>query len=147
MNCIKIEFSAEDRARLDALLEGQRQILIALEGKANCAACAQTVGETYAEAIKSTCGAPVPGAVVVPASIPDAAPEVAPAPVPVEESAPAEKPASVSLPEFQKALTLRCAESAEMKAKVRELLNQYAPAASAVPEERRSEVLARLAVL
>lgn len=58
----------------------------------------------------------------------------APAPVPVP-----------SLEEFQKALTLRCAESEATKAKVRALLHEYAEAASKVPEAKRAEVLERLA--
>lgn len=57
--------------------------------------------------------------------------------------APAAKP--VSLAEFQKAITLRCAESAAVKKKVRELVNSFAPSVSEIPEEKRAEFLDLLA--
>lgn len=59
------------------------------------------------------------------------------------DPAPAAKP--VSLAEFQKALTVRCAESQKTKEAVRALVNQYAASVSEVPEDKRSEVLAALA--
>jgi len=54
-------------------------------------------------------------------------------------------PAPMSLPEFQKILTTRAAESAATKQKVRDLINRYAPSVSEIPEDKRAEVLAALA--
>ena len=54
-------------------------------------------------------------------------------------------PAPVSLGDFQKALVTRCAESAETKAKVQALVHRYAESVSAIPEDKRPEVLAALA--
>ena len=117
---ITLEFCAEDRA----LIENLTEALAAL---------------TWAQSSLAEAKAAAPVVPVEP---------VAPAPAPIPEplfAAPA--PASVSLAEFQKALSLRCAESEAMKAKVRELMRLYAPAASQVPEEKRAEVLAKLAQL
>ncbi len=66
----------------------------------------------------------------------------APAPDPVDE-APA--PAPISLGEFQKAIVTRCAESAATKQKVQALVHKYAESVSAIPEEKRAEVLTALA--
>lgn len=133
MNVITIEFCAEDRARLDRLSE-------ALERRSRGTCVAedtdpdQYIKRELAELIGN-------------ASKPAEAPSH-----PVEESSPFPDPAPtpeppVSLPAFQKALSLRCAESEDMKAKVRALLHEYAMAASQVPEEKRAEVLDRLAKL
>ena len=116
-NKIVIELCAEDRARLDAIIDGLQ----------NCFA--------------------VPGEILTTdfaASFPD--PQLAPAeaPAPVEAPAPAPVP---SLAEFQKAITLRCAESAAVKTKVRELVNRFAPSVSEIPEEKRAEFLDLLSKL
>lgn len=66
----------------------------------------------------------------------------APAPDPVA-AAPA--PAPVSLGEFQKALVTRCAEGPAVKQKVQALVHKYAESVSAIPEDKRPEVLAALA--
>lgn len=130
MNLITIELCAEDRARIDRLIAALDR---------GCSSCAESFAECLsgAYAAKANQGAaPVPPAV-------EAEPVTAPAPA--ADQAPWEDPApEVSLAEFQKALTLRCSESAETKAKVRALLNQYAAAASAVPPEKRAEILAKL---
>lgn len=134
MNCITIEFCAEDRARIDRLVA-------ALERQ--CSACAEGIAPLLG--LKAEAPDPVQQKLAdVVAQIsdpikaePETAPvEVAPPPAPV-----------VSLAEFQKALTLKCAESEETKAKVRALLHEYAEAASKVPEDKRAEVLDRLAKL
>lgn len=67
-----------------------------------------------------------------------------PAPEAPADPVPANPDPEVSLPEFQKALTIRCAESAVMRDKVKALLNEYAEAASGVPPLKRAEVLSRL---
>ena len=60
---------------------------------------------------------------------------------------PAPEVKAVSLGEFQKAIVTRCAESPVMKAKVQALVHRYAASVSAIPEDKRSEVLAELAKL
>jgi len=144
MNVITIEFCAEDRARLDRLAAALEK------ATPNCEACARSVAEGVAEYVTNA---------KHPATCPDNATEtadVAPAPVahPADDVAPWDDPAptpappaEVSLAEFQKALSLRCAESDGMRAKVRALLHEYAEAASKVPADKRAEVLDRLAAL
>lgn len=126
MSSIVIELCAEDRARLDRLAA-------ALER--DCSSCASTLVEGL-QSLIANLQAPASAPVTEPAPIPDT-----PSPAPAPDQAPVPE---VSLAEFQKALTLRCSESPETKAKVRALLNQYAAAASAVPPEKRAEVLAKL---
>ncbi|MBR5845531.1 MAG: hypothetical protein IKY65_04660 [Rikenellaceae bacterium] len=135
MNLLTINLSDEDRARIDKLCAGVSALADSLSALA------------YVRGVRAEDGAAAPAA-----EPPAAAP--APAPYPPEDAVPwepapepAAAPAPVSLAKFQKALSLRCAESAETKARVRALLNEYAAAASAVPEEKRAEVLARLAQL
>lgn len=67
-------------------------------------------------------------------------------PAPAPDPAPAAPaPASVTLGEFQKALAARCAESDDVKAQVQALIRKYAECVSAIPEDKRPEVLAALA--
>lgn len=131
MNKIVFELCAEDRARLDAIIAGLAKV-----GAPVChelKAVANPTEEAHAE--------PAPAEpVVTPEPV-----EVAPAPLPDPAPAPEVKP--VSLGEFQRAIVTRCAESAEVKAKVQQLIHQYAASVSAVPEDKRPEVLAALARL
>lgn len=156
MNCITIELCAEDRARIDRLTA-------ALERKA-CDPCVTSVLEVLGKA-KPAETDPIQQKLadtLAKASEPTVAPENAThapseAPAsqtthPAHEDLPWGDPAPVPVPvpslvEFQKALSLRCAESDETKAKVRALLHEYAEAASKVPEDKRAEVLERLAKL
>lgn len=117
MNRIVFELCAEDRARLDA-------IIIGLQGLT--AGAAATPAEPAAGHSPDASGAPED----LPAEAPDA---------------PAVKP--VSLAEFQRAITLRCAESAETKAAVRALVKQFAVSVSDIPEGKRAEFLAKLSEL
>lgn len=136
MNVITIELCAEDRARLDRLAKAQEYnsklleaLLLRMTEETPPATCPDNATET-ADA--------VPPPVDHPAD--DVVPWADPAPTPAP-------PAEVSLAEFQKALSLRCAESDDMRAKVRALLHEYAEAASKVPADKRAEVLDRLAAL
>lgn len=156
MNVITIELCAEDRERIDRLTA-------ALERK-SCDACVNGA-LSWAEQIARGSGTaaekaiePDPLQQKLAETLARAAdPEPVPAPAeahPVDEPLPwgdpaptPAPPAEVSLAEFQKALSLRCAESEAMKAKVRELLHEYAKAASQVPPEKRAEVLDRLGKL
>lgn len=136
MNVITIELCAEDRARLDRLAKAQEYnsklleaLLLRMTEETPPATCPDNATETAdaAPAPVAFCDAVMP-------------PWVDPAPTPAP-------PAEVSLAEFQKALSLRCAESDDMRAKVRALLHEYAEAASKVPADKRAEVLDRLAAL
>lgn len=143
MNKIVVELHPDDRARLDAIIAGLQNLSAA--GPAPAAPLppammdaalnrflAQEAQTERAQAIAKEAGFPVEGnAHLEP-------PVEAPA-------APAAE--SVSLAEFQKAVTLRCAESAAMKGLVRGLVNEYASSVSAIPAEKRSEFLAKLAAL
>lgn len=52
---------------------------------------------------------------------------------------------SVSLAEFQKAVTMACAKGPKQKAAAKEIINKYAASVSAVPEDKRAEAMAELA--
>lgn len=154
MNQITIELCAEDRARLDRLAKAEEynsKLLEALmlhltdEG-AKPGPVAPVQVEPPAE--RPDTATETADAVTPPVAHPadDVAPWEAPEPTPAPSPAPAPQ-AEVSLAEFQKALSLRCAESDTTKAKVRALLQEYAEAASKVPPEKRAEVLERLAAL
>jgi hypothetical protein len=153
MNQITIELCAEDRARLDrqaAALEYNSRLLEALllrltdEGAKPGPAPVQVEPPATSPDNATETAEAVTPPVAHPAD--DVAPWEAPEPTPAPSPAPAPK-AEVSLAEFQKALSLRCAESDTTKAKVRALLQEYAEAASKVPPEKRAEVLERLAAL
>jgi hypothetical protein len=64
-------------------------------------------------------------------------------PTPVAETTPEVKP--VSLAEFQKAVTLAISQGAEAKQAAKDIINKYAASVSAVPEDKRAEVMAELA--
>lgn len=130
MNLLTVNFSDEDRARIDKLTAALSNLTDALN----------ILG--YGVALKAE---QAQSAAPVQPTEPEKAPEP-PTPA-VEPPAPAAPAPVISLPEFQKALAVRCSESLETKARVRAILNEYAPAASAVPEEKRAEILARLAAL
>jgi hypothetical protein len=61
---------------------------------------------------------------------------------PVAETTEEVKP--VSLAEFQKAVTLAVSKGTEAKKVVKEIINKYAASVSAVPEDKRAEVIAEL---
>ena len=132
MNSIEIRFSDRDRALLDGLTGA-------------VALLATVIGNIQPESVRQEILAKLDFA---PAAAHPADADVthfdppAPAPDPVA-AAPA--PAPVSLGEFQKALVTRCAESADVKQKVQALVHKYAESVSAIPEEKRAEVLAALA--
>jgi hypothetical protein len=65
--------------------------------------------------------------------------------IPAEPAAPAPEVKSVSLAEFQKAVTMACAKGSTQKAAAKEIINKYAASVSAVPEDKRAEAMAELA--
>jgi hypothetical protein len=136
MNRIVIEFSPEDRQRLDEIIG----FLGLLVGEWKSQQNANYSGPRMTQAEDGTVKL-VPPAHPADASTAHLEPP-APAPAPVA-AAPA--PAPVPLGEFQKALVTRCAESADVKQKVQALVHRYADSVSAIPEDKRPEVLAALA--
>lgn len=59
------------------------------------------------------------------------------------EPAPEVKP--ISMAEFQKAVTQAVAKGPKQKAAAKKIINKYADSVSAVPEDKRAEVMAELA--
>lgn len=51
----------------------------------------------------------------------------------------------VSFPEFQKAVTQTVAKGPKQKEAAKAIINEYAPSVSEVPEDKRAEVMAKLA--
>lgn len=119
MNRIVIEFSEDDRVRLDALIAGLHQLVMYGPGPRNEAAPVDFPPDDEN---------PFDEAPAQPAPVPDPAPVSPP----------------MSLAEFQKAVTQFCVENPKKRAKVREVVNRFAPSVSEVPEGNRSEVLALL---
>ena len=119
MNCITIELCAEDRARLDKIIEG----LGALR-RPDCSSCVEGVASYMAKAAEVMEAHPVsePFAAPAPAPVPEAAPVVEP-----------EKPA-VTLEQIQKKATQIAAGSAEKKATLRSIVNQYAAKVTDLPK-------------
>jgi hypothetical protein len=124
MNVIEFRLCPEDRARLDDIIRGLAALVPA-----------GTMSDA-AEALTHPADAPT-AHLEPPTDLP------APAPAPDPVPAPAQKP--ISKGEFQKAIVTRCAESADTKKKVQALIHSYADSVSAIPEEKRAEVLAALA--
>lgn len=130
MNNITIELCKEDRKRLDEIIA--------------------FLGWIAAEQKSQTLPAPLKEAGEHPIDVPtthlepvaDPAP-AAPAQEPTPEPIPEVKP--VSLAEFQKAVTMACAKGPTQKAAAKEIINKYAASVSAVPENKRAEVMAELA--
>jgi hypothetical protein len=132
MNRIVIELSDRDRAVLEGLM-GSVTLLATVLGSAQ----PESVQKEITEKVSAAFAPDHPADASVAHFDPPA-----PAPDPVS-AAPA--PAPVSLGEFQKALVTRCAESPEVKQKVQALVHKYAESVSAIPEDKRPEVLAALA--
>ena len=124
VNKIIVELHPEDRARLDAIIAKLDSL------QPHCDDCVDNV----LHLVEPT---PAPAPAARATAEPEPAPEPAPAPV-------AEPP---SLAEFQKAVTERCVASPAVKAKVRELVNKYAPSVSEIPSDKRVEFLDQLAAL
>ena len=131
---VRVALDDADRARLEAIIAKLDRLLDA--------------GGVHAIPMDVNLDLPLD----VQAAVAEAVVPAVDAPAPVEVAPPAEakpEPAEtpVSLADFQKAITMRCAESAEIKKAVKALVNRYAPSVSEIPEDKRSEVLAELAKL
>lgn len=132
MNTINIttELSREDRKLLEDLL-GAVTLLASVIGSSLPKETQTTIIEGVTE---QTVELPVEGAAHL-------------EPVTVETEAPATAPEvkPISLAEFQKAVTLAVSKGADAKKAVKEIVNKYAASVSAVPEDKRAEVVAELA--
>jgi hypothetical protein len=127
MNTITIELCKEDRQRLDNIFYNLVVLIERLPTSAPASEPTPVVEETPA-----------------PVEAPKAeTPVVEEAPAPVAEPAPEVKP--VSLAEFQKAVTLAVSKGAEAKQAVKAIINKYAASVSAVPEDKRADIIAELA--
>ncbi len=133
MNRIVIEWSERDRAALEGLT-GAVTLLASVIGSMQPPVAQQEI-LAKVEALAAEHPADAPVAHLEPPAPASDPVDVAPAPAPV------------SLGEFQKALVTRCAESADVKQKVQALVHRYADSVSAIPEDKRPEVLAALALI
>lgn len=148
MNTITIELCAEDRARLDNILEALKGV------RTNCDACVKAAVAYTATAIaegKTEDAPKVAPQPEEPTEEPTAPAEATPTETPTEEPVPAETPAeeptapTVSRAEVQQKV-VRLAATPK-KAQVREIVNQYAPKVSDIPEDKLAEVLDKLTAL
>jgi hypothetical protein len=131
MNQITIRLSDEDRKLLEGLM-GSVSLLASVLGSMQPESVQR---EIIAQATAAAHPVDAPTAHLEPP---------APASDPVA-AAPA--PAPVPLGEFQKAIVTRCAESLDTKQRVQALVHRYADSVSAIPEDKRPEVLAALALI
>ena len=130
------ELCAEDRARLDKILE-------ALTSK-NCQDCATSVAK-YVTAEVSQAAAEHPVADPFPEPEPAPEPEAPAEPAPVADPAPATEAPTVSQSDVQKLVVELSA--AGMKEQVREIVTEYAARVSLIPEDKLAEAWARLTAL
>lgn len=129
MNTITIQLCAEDRARIDRVIE----LLGGLQ-QPSCSACVEGVAKYMDHA----------------AAIMDAQPARDPAPVPeapAESVPPAPAAPSVTLEQIQKKATQIAAGPADKKAKLRAIVNRYAPKVTDLPESCWDEVWTALCAL
>lgn len=128
MNTITINLSKEDRKILEDLL-GAVTLLASVIGSS---LPKETMLGVIEEATEPNGNGNAPA-------------EWTPEPAAPVEEAPAPEVKPISLAEFQKAVTLAVSKGAEAKKAVKEIVNKYAASVSAVPEDKRAEVVAELA--
>lgn len=130
MTTLTIELCAEDRARLDGILEALT--------KHNCKGCVEAaVNYTAAQM-----AAPV--APVEPATKDHEEPKAEPAPEPEQPAVKEDAPAVTLSDIQQKVVTL---SAAGKKAEVRDIITAYASRVSAIPEDKVGEVWQKLTEL
>lgn len=134
MNTITIELCAEDRARLDKILE-------ALMARPDCTRCAKQVVDYCTQVT----GVNEYGAKVEPEA--PAEPEhPVENPFP-EPAAPKEKPAVPAVTKSDVQQKVVALSAAGKKAEVREIVHAYAERVSGIPEDKLAEVMAKLNAL
>lgn len=119
---VTINLSAEDRARLDSILDALRN------SRVDCERCAASVAEMFS-------GRQAPAAVEAPAEEPEA----------VQAEPPKENVPQASVEDVQAAVVRLTA--AGRKAEAREIVRAYAERISAIPEDKLCEALQRLQAL
>lgn len=146
---ITITLDKEDRKSLDALTssitllasvlgnaqpkEVQEKIITEIHNEPQ-------VAETNSAADENPATAPIIEEPVV--ETPAPVEETVAEPTPVAETTPEVKP--VSLAEFQKAVTLAVSKGPEAKQAVKTIINKYAASVSAVPEDKRADIITEL---
>lgn len=131
MNTITLEFCKEDRQRIDELIAFAGLIVGEIRGLKDAAHFA---GPRIEQAEDGTVKLVKPDHPI------DTTAHLEP---PAADPVPEVKP--VSFAEFQKAVTQAVAKGPKQKAAAKEIVNEYAPSVSEVPEDKRAEVMARLA--
>jgi hypothetical protein len=140
---ITVQFCEEDRQLLESLM-GSISLLTSVIGSTLPQPVQHDIVTKLDPVVKEEHPIEVPNEVTENPDLVAAAEEIlAPAPVePVAETAPKVKP--VSLAEFQKAVTLAVSKGAEAKQTVKTIINKYAASVSAVPEDKRADIIAEL---
>ncbi len=136
---ITVTLCEEDRKLLEGLM-GSVTLLASVLGNAQPKDVQEKIiAEVTAplQAAEVSIGLPVEGA----AHLEPVTVEETPAPV-AEKT---EEVKTVPLAEFQKAVTLAVSKGPEAKKAAKDIINKYAASVSAVPEEKRAEVMAELA--
>lgn len=143
MNNIKIitEFSPEDRKILENLT-GSITLLASVLGNMQPPEVQQKIIQ---EVAGSDHPADAPTTHLEPADAPDLTPAAEPAPVEPVPDEPSPEVKIVPFAEFQKAVTQAVAKGPKQKAAAKKIINEYAPSVSEVPEDKRAEVMAKLA--
>lgn len=132
MNVLTIELCAEDRARLDKILEALTQ------AKPDCTRCAQNVVD-YVTAVT---GVDENGKKAEPEHpVADPFPE----PAPVEEAPKKPEAPAVKMEDVQQKVVALSA--AGHKEEVRTIVTAYAPRVSGIPEDKLAEVMEKLVKL
>ena len=134
MSNITIEFSKKDRELLEGLMGSVTLLASVLANAQPKEVQEKVIAEALTPAIKQP--------EEIPAADPAEENTTEEAPAPVAEKTEEVKP--VSLAEFQKAVTLAVSKGAEAKKAAKEIINKYAASVSAVPEDKRAEVMAEL---
>lgn len=130
MNTITIELCAEDRARLD-------KILAALEGRPNCTTCAQQIVDYVSGATGHTeYGFKADGVEYATDT----------EPTPFEEPAPAEPVDFGKLRDDVRQKVVELSANGK-KAQVRDIIKAYAANVTTLPDDKLSEVMAKLTAL
>lgn len=166
---LTVELCAEDRARLDKIIEE----LANLAKRPDCSACAKGVAEYVSAATAKTpkdwdelqnklaealVKAKMTDAIVKPAETPQDAPTAeehptldpfpeAPAEAEEPSEAVAEEPKHVVTIEMLKGKVIKLAAKADLKEKVRELVQAYAAKVTEIPEDKWAEVYEKLDAL
>lgn len=136
MNTITIELCAEDRARLDKILE-------ALMARPDCTLCAKQVVDYCTQVT----GVNEYGAKVEPeAPAEPEHPVENPFPEPVTQKEP-EKPTAPAVTKSDVQQKVVALSAAGKKAEVREIVHAYAERVSGIPEDKLPEVMAKLNAL